>query len=1159
MSVISSSPSPSPTPPPAPAPAPPPQSSSPSHHQQYSTKPGALVSAAKSLLSEQSTRLSLKHTTDIDLLDDLRNYLKNRCALERDYAQSLAKLNTSYSKRSSTFLTFVSNEDDNSDIKTLYSSWRIYQEETEKHAKNRQSQFEQLATVCETLKTLRSHKIQVAKKCLDNYLKKMHEEIVNSVNEIDKTRKLYFEEEHLAKQARDKEEKIKKRKTGIFASFTNLQNKKERTSAHREASDIQSTQARNDYIMALAAGNAHFDHYYNQDLINLMLTIDDYVLDKCRGYMLNLLKVEKDSAQSWYDVNEKATDLVDHTSADYTNSIFLRDPNSTSLTEILSYEFQACDNDPIDTISLDHNADIALRNEGQKWFTWFSKECRNLNRLSAQLVKLQALLSEGHKTVDLPGSGQVDIENRIDEIRQQLRKCEISKLKAKARLQAIKESGAEVEDFIAFEAQVATEIKQQSLEVDNLNLTSLSRTPSMRSHSELEAKLSSKSESENVSTGGHQTVRPESSSSIEQLDSPDRELLQMGTSIESTSPAPTSAAYSAANQTSWGDYDPTQAWDNEPSVPTAATTTVSNAYNGINEDGQQQQQQTADEYRQQSTDLNDDRMDNDSYQQHNTQENFYDDFNQQQQQDQPMADGFALIGKQCFVLYSYTAQNDDELTIIEQEILNVVNAADKDWVQAQNKDGQYGYVPASYLQEVSMNEHYDTATSDIQATMPNDISTYNENNDEQQYPITPANNQWTIDEPPSNTISSLAQQQQQSEINIQQASLTISQNDNKQMEQSNEQTINNDDDDNEQHDITYVRALYDYIATNSEEISFKSGDLIKIIDQDSDDGWWTGQTTDGHVGHFPSMLVSELEESEDDDDENDDDNDDDDDDDDDNGPNGFGRQVPLPPPSIDLPPPIPSSVVYDQNGSSLVDSCNKNGTPTDNESNGMQQQQQPLPPPPQMESCDGDDDEDETTLSALPPLPPPPPPPPPTETITGSVQPPSFAPPPKPMQLMAPQAVVIIQPTPEIESRPAIGTESSSSLLPSENENYADQINIDHRRSNTGGEDMDQKNDQQQQQSSVCVSMAIAAHEISETITQQAIDDSMLELERRRSSATSSNQDPVTTTTASQSSIDVDCTTTTTTTQMNGMIVVTNGEISHDDDDDDHHHDEDMK
>lgn len=39
-----------------------------------------------------------------------------------------------------------------------------------------------------------------------------------------------------------------------------------------------------------------------------------------------------------------------------------------------------------------------------------------------------------------------------------------------------------MEDFENFEAQVAMEIKQQSLEVDNINLTSLSRTPSMRSN-----------------------------------------------------------------------------------------------------------------------------------------------------------------------------------------------------------------------------------------------------------------------------------------------------------------------------------------------------------------------------------------------------------------------------------------------------------------------------------------------------------------------------------------------------------------------------------------------------------------------------------------------------------------------------------------------------
>lgn len=66
-------------------------------------------------------------------------------------------------------------------------------------------------------------------------------------------------------------------------------------------------------------------------------------------------------------------------------------------SEASYYEFQPCDGDPMDTISLDHNADIALKNEGQKWFQWFSKECRNLNRLSAQLVRVQAMASEGHR------------------------------------------------------------------------------------------------------------------------------------------------------------------------------------------------------------------------------------------------------------------------------------------------------------------------------------------------------------------------------------------------------------------------------------------------------------------------------------------------------------------------------------------------------------------------------------------------------------------------------------------------------------------------------------------------------------------------------------------------------------------------------------------
>ena len=120
MAHVSHSPGPSPSPTPPPGQSSPipgnhgAHSSSTLHH---STKSGALVSSAKSTLSEQSSRISLKHSTDLDLLDDLRMYMKTRCSIERDYAQALTKLNGSHSKRSSQLLTYVSAEDEISDIK----------------------------------------------------------------------------------------------------------------------------------------------------------------------------------------------------------------------------------------------------------------------------------------------------------------------------------------------------------------------------------------------------------------------------------------------------------------------------------------------------------------------------------------------------------------------------------------------------------------------------------------------------------------------------------------------------------------------------------------------------------------------------------------------------------------------------------------------------------------------------------------------------------------------------------------------------------------------------------------------------------------------------------------------------------------------------------
>ena len=59
--------------------------------------------------------------------------------------------------------------------------------------------------------------------------------------------------------------------------------------------------------------------------------------------------------------------------------------------------------------------------------------------------------------------------------------------------------------------------------------------------------------------------------------------------------------------------------------------------------------------------------------------------------------------------------------------------------------------------------------------------------------------------------------------------------------------------------------MYDYDATGSDEISFKAGDKIKVLNRipnGVDDGWWKGMVkSTGKVGLFPSIICEHLEES----------------------------------------------------------------------------------------------------------------------------------------------------------------------------------------------------------------------------------------------------------------------------------------------------------
>ncbi|KAH8040794.1 hypothetical protein HPB51_012964 [Rhipicephalus microplus] len=365
-------------------------------------------------------------------------YFLNLHMDNRKIFRALLKLATTYLQKKPPPGVEIKSED-SEEKKTVYGVWRMLLDETEKIAKARLAAAEVFSQqISENAKNVRANKLHVAKKCFDN-LRRIQDEVQQCVQEVDKTKKLYFEEEHMAHEARDKahdaEEKLKKKKGRIFQSITSLQKSSQKFSSRREACDIQSTKARNDYILALVAANAHQSRFYETDLPDILQSLDCDVSEKVKDYIQLMSR----------------TELLTVTACNSSFSRILEDANH------------------VRTICTEHHADICLSKEAKKWSSAYMKECRTLRDANKELNRLLGQIAKGERTMESSTGEQEDVEQKLEDIRNSIRKAETSKLKAEARLEALREGGVNVDEFL------------NSLDIDSLQIEDLSRKGSTAS------------------------------------------------------------------------------------------------------------------------------------------------------------------------------------------------------------------------------------------------------------------------------------------------------------------------------------------------------------------------------------------------------------------------------------------------------------------------------------------------------------------------------------------------------------------------------------------------------------------------------------------------------------------------------------------------------
>ncbi|XP_028656191.1 F-BAR and double SH3 domains protein 2-like isoform X1 [Erpetoichthys calabaricus] len=635
----------------------------------------------KNIQTEQLTRLQAKHQTECDLLEDMRSFSQKKAAIEKEYAQALQKLASQYLKRE-----WLKTED-RPDYRNVYTVWKSFLDGTVQVTQSRINICENYKNqISEPAKTVKLLKEQHLKKCIDK-LTRIQAELQDTVKDLAKSKKKYFEMEQMAHAVREKADIESKSKLSLFQSRISLQKASVKLKAKRSDCNSKAIHARNDYLLTLAAANAHQDRYYQTDLMSIMKALDGNIYDHVKEYLIAFSGNELELCQAVQHTFQFLLETSSRVMQDLNQQLFMQENEIFHKSQ--SFQFQPCDSDmslnafqlidieptPVSAMRMTlaesrqlesesgTTEEHSLNKEARKWATRVAREHKNI-------IHNERTLDECESLCAVPSEqSRVELEQRIEEAKENIRKAETIKMKAEARLDLLRQIGVSVDVWLK------SAMNQVMEELENERWASLPT-------------LSNNDSSHTTSADFEREEGEEFEDNMDVFDD------------SSSSPSGTLRNY-------------------------------------------------------------------------------------------PLT---------CKVIYSYKASQPDELTIEEQEVLDVIEDGDmEDWVKARNKAGHIGYVPEKYLQFPTSN----SLLSMLQSLAALDARSHTSSN---------------------STEPELASG-----------------------------SVNGDT------NMSFVKALYDYEGQTDDELSFPEGAIIRILNKDNqeDDGFWEGEFN-GRIGVFPCVLVEEL-------------------------------------------------------------------------------------------------------------------------------------------------------------------------------------------------------------------------------------------------------------------------------------------------------------
>lgn len=158
----------------------------------------------------------------------------------------------------------------------------------------------------------------------------------------------------------------------------------------------KSTGARNDYILCLAAANAHQTRYFLVDLQLAMTTMESGVYEKVAEYLTLMGRTELLTCSAMQNSFGTIRDQAKQLTREYNlQCCYLYYP---VLKQHIQYDFEPCDNDPVTVVTADQEAAAAtLSKEARRLANKIARENNNIKECFRKLQNYSALRESGQK------------------------------------------------------------------------------------------------------------------------------------------------------------------------------------------------------------------------------------------------------------------------------------------------------------------------------------------------------------------------------------------------------------------------------------------------------------------------------------------------------------------------------------------------------------------------------------------------------------------------------------------------------------------------------------------------------------------------------------------------------------------------------------------